>query len=75
MEYWWIIRSPILLAVLLEIRLWLAKSTLTLIPLLGIHSVLFSFVTDESTSNGALSLRLTKLFIDLFFNSFQVWKS
>uniref|UniRef100_A0A8C1E0V2 Glucagon receptor a n=1 Tax=Cyprinus carpio carpio TaxID=630221 RepID=A0A8C1E0V2_CYPCA len=95
MEYWWIIRSPILLAVLINFFIFihiikilvsklrahqmrysdykfrLAKSTLTLIPLLGIHSVLFSFVTDESTSNGALSLRLTKLFIDLFFNSFQ----
>uniref|UniRef100_A0A672P2E8 Glucagon receptor-like n=1 Tax=Sinocyclocheilus grahami TaxID=75366 RepID=A0A672P2E8_SINGR len=96
MEYWWIIRSPILLAVLINFFIFihiikilvsklrahqmrysdykfrLAKSTLTLIPLLGIHSVLFSFVTDESTSHGALSLRLTKLFIDLFFNSFQV---
>ncbi|KTG32038.1 hypothetical protein cypCar_00010112 [Cyprinus carpio] len=71
MEYWWIIRSPILLAVLFLYFKLLAKSTLTLIPLLGIHSVLFSFVTDESTSHGALSLRLTKLFIDLFFNSFQ----
>uniref|UniRef100_A0A672LQQ7 Glucagon receptor-like n=1 Tax=Sinocyclocheilus grahami TaxID=75366 RepID=A0A672LQQ7_SINGR len=96
MEYWWIIRSPILLAVLINFFIFihiikilvsklrahqmgysdykfrLAKSTLTLIPLLGIHSVLFSFVTDESTSHGALSLRLTKLFIDLFFNSFQI---
>ncbi|KAI4891178.1 hypothetical protein NFI96_016487, partial [Prochilodus magdalenae] len=96
MEYWWIIRSPILLAVLINFFIFihiikilvsklrahqmrysdykfrLAKSTLTLIPLLGIHQVLFSFVTDESTSNGAISLRLTKLFIDLFFNSFQV---
>ncbi|XP_056310150.1 glucagon receptor [Danio aesculapii] len=95
MEYWWIIRSPILLAVLINFFIFihiikilvsklrahqmrysdykfrLAKSTLTLIPLLGIHSVLFSFVTDESTSHGALPLRLTKLFIDLFFNSFQ----
>lgn len=95
MEYWWIIRSPILLAVLINFFIFihiikilvsklrahqmrysdykfrLAKSTLTLIPLLGIHSVLFSFVTDESTSRGALPLRLTKLFIDLFFNSFQ----
>ncbi|XP_017557105.1 glucagon receptor isoform X1 [Pygocentrus nattereri] len=95
MEYWWIIRSPILLAVLINFFIFihiikilvsklrahqmrysdykfrLAKSTLTLIPLLGIHQVLFSFVTDESTSNGAVSLRLTKLFIDLFFNSFQ----
>uniref|UniRef100_A0AAY5F301 Glucagon receptor a n=1 Tax=Electrophorus electricus TaxID=8005 RepID=A0AAY5F301_ELEEL len=95
MEYWWIIRSSILLAVLInflifihiikilmsklrahqmrysDYKLRLAKSTLTLIPLLGSHLVLFSFVTDESTSNGANSLRLTKLFIDLFFSSFQ----
>ncbi|KAK7167115.1 hypothetical protein R3I94_001497 [Phoxinus phoxinus] len=95
MKYWWIIRSPILLAVLINFFIFihiikilvsklrahqmrytdykfrLAKSTLTLIPLLGIHLVLFSFVTDESTSHGALPLRHTKLFIDLFFNSFQ----
>lgn len=49
----------------------LAKSTLTLIPLLGIHQVVFIFVTDESTKT-TISLRLTKLFIDLFFSSFQV---
>ncbi|XP_027032349.2 glucagon receptor [Tachysurus fulvidraco] len=95
MGYWWIIRSPILLAVLINFFIFiriikilvsklrahqmrysdykfrLAKSTLTLIPLLGSHLVLFSFVTDESTSNGAITLRLTKLFIDLVFNSFQ----
>ncbi|KAI5091027.1 glucagon receptor isoform X1, partial [Silurus meridionalis] len=95
MGYWWIIRSPILLAVLINFFIFiriikilvsklrahqmrysdykfrLAKSTLTLIPLLGCHLVLFSFVTDESTSNGAITLRLTKLFIDLVFNSIQ----
>ncbi|KAK3532596.1 hypothetical protein QTP86_025354 [Hemibagrus guttatus] len=95
MGYWWIIRSPILLSVLINFFIFiriikilvsklrahqmrysdykfrLAKSTLTLIPLLGCHLVLFSFVTDESTSNGAITLRLTKLFIDLVFNSFQ----
>ncbi|KAF0032794.1 hypothetical protein F2P81_015084 [Scophthalmus maximus] len=48
----------------------LAKSTLTLIPLLGIHQVVFIFVTDESTKT-TIALRLTKLFIDLFFSSFQ----
>ncbi|CAB1350240.1 unnamed protein product, partial [Coregonus sp. 'balchen'] len=48
----------------------LAKSTLTLIPLLGIHLVVFVFVTDESTK-ATIALRLTKLFIDLFFTSFQ----
>lgn len=49
----------------------LAKSTLTLIPLLGIHNVVFIFATDESTS-GSIGLRLTRLFSDLFFSSFQV---
>ncbi|KAM6966156.1 glucagon receptor [Tautogolabrus adspersus] len=94
MNYWWIIRSPILLAVVINFLIFihiikilvsklrahqmrytdykfrLAKSTLTLIPLLGIHQVVFIFVTDESTK-ATIGLRLTKLFIDLFFSSFQ----
>ncbi|XP_067426300.1 glucagon receptor isoform X1 [Thunnus thynnus] len=94
MNYWWIIRSPILLAVVINFLIFihiikilvsklrahqmrytdykfrLAKSTLTLIPLLGIHQVVFIFVTDESTET-TIGLRLTKLFIDLFFSSFQ----
>ncbi|KAI4822248.1 hypothetical protein KUCAC02_007807 [Chaenocephalus aceratus] len=94
MHYWWIIRSPILLAVVINFLIFihiikilvsklrahqmrytdykfrLAKSTLTLIPLLGIHQVVFIFVTDESTK-ATIGLRLTKLFSDLFFSSFQ----
>ncbi|CAG5897872.1 glucagon receptor [Menidia menidia] len=94
MNYWWIIRAPILLAVVINFLIFihiikilvsklrahqmrytdykfrLAKSTLTLIPLLGIHQVVFIFVTDESTK-ATIGLRLTKLFIDLFFSSFQ----
>uniref|UniRef100_A0A3Q1JUL2 Glucagon receptor a n=1 Tax=Anabas testudineus TaxID=64144 RepID=A0A3Q1JUL2_ANATE len=94
MNYWWIIRSPILLAVVINFLIFihiikilvsklrahqmrytdykfrLAKSTLTLIPLLGIHQVVFIFVTDESTM-GTIGLRLAKLFLDLFFSSFQ----
>ncbi|XP_036946061.1 glucagon receptor isoform X1 [Acanthopagrus latus] len=94
MNFWWIIRSPILLAVVINFLIFvhiikilvsklrahqmrytdykfrLAKSTLTLIPLLGIHQVVFIFVTDESTMT-TIGLRLTKLFIDLFFSSFQ----
>uniref|UniRef100_A0A8C7K2Q6 Glucagon receptor a n=1 Tax=Oncorhynchus kisutch TaxID=8019 RepID=A0A8C7K2Q6_ONCKI len=94
MQFWWIIRSPILLAVVINFLIFihiikilvsklrahqmrysdykfrLAKSTLTLIPLLGIHLVVFVFVTDESTK-ATITLRLTKLFIDLFFTSFQ----
>lgn len=47
----------------------LAKSTLTLIPLLGVHEVVFAFVTDEHAQG---TLRSTKLFFDLFLSSFQV---
>ncbi|NXF64783.1 GLR protein, partial [Ciccaba nigrolineata] len=46
----------------------LAKSTLTLIPLLGIHEVIFAFVTDEHAQG---TLRYVKLFFDLFLSSFQ----
>nr|XP_057904154.1 glucagon receptor [Doryrhamphus excisus] len=94
MNYWWIIRSPILVAVLINFLIFihiikilvsklrahqmrytdykfrLAKSTLTLIPLLGIHQVVFIYVTDEATET-TIGLRLTKLVIDLFFSSFQ----
>lgn len=46
----------------------LAKSTLTLIPLLGVHEVVFAFVTDEHAQG---TLRFAKLFFDLFLSSFQ----
>ncbi|XP_060027746.1 glucagon receptor isoform X3 [Erinaceus europaeus] len=46
----------------------LAKSTLTLIPLLGINEVVFAFVMDEHAQG---ALRSVKLFFDLFFSSFQ----
>lgn len=47
----------------------LARSTLTLIPLLGVHEVVFAFVTDEHAQG---TLRSAKLFFDLFLSSFQV---
>lgn len=47
----------------------LARSTLTLIPLLGVHEVVFAFVTDEYAQG---TLRSAKLFFDLFLGSFQV---
>ncbi|MGH0172140.1 UNVERIFIED_CONTAM: hypothetical protein FKN15_067476 [Acipenser sinensis] len=46
----------------------LAKSTLTLIPLLGVHEILFVFVTDE-TAVGLL--RNVKLTFELLLSSFQ----
>ncbi|XP_036392741.1 gastric inhibitory polypeptide receptor [Megalops cyprinoides] len=92
MAYWWIIRSPILLAILVNFFIFiriiqilisklkahqmrytdykfrLAKSTLTLIPLLGIHEVVFAIMTEEQTEG---TLRNVNLFFELFFNSFQ----
>lgn len=47
----------------------LAKSTLTLIPLLGTHEVIFAFITDEHARG---MLLFVKLFTELSFASFQV---
>ncbi|XP_010863879.2 gastric inhibitory polypeptide receptor isoform X3 [Esox lucius] len=92
MAYWWIIRTPILLVILVnffifiriiqilvsklkahqmrytDYKVRLAKSTLTLIPLLGIHEVVFAVMSEEQTEG---ILRIVKLFFELFFNSFQ----
>ncbi|XP_069761441.1 glucagon-like peptide 1 receptor isoform X2 [Narcine bancroftii] len=46
----------------------LTKSTLILIPLLGVHEILFAFVTDENATG---TLRYIKLFVELFFGSIQ----
>ncbi|XP_073492668.1 glucagon receptor-like [Aquarana catesbeiana] len=51
-----------------DYKLRLAKATLTLIPLFGIHEVVFIFATDEQTSG---VLRYVKVFFNLFFSSFQ----
>ncbi|XP_029475963.1 gastric inhibitory polypeptide receptor [Rhinatrema bivittatum] len=92
MAYWWIIRCPILLAVLINFCIFirilkivisklrahqmrytdykfrLAKSTLTLIPLLGIHEVAFGVVQEEQVKG---NLRYVKLFYELLLSSFQ----
>uniref|UniRef100_A0A8C8DLE4 Glucagon receptor n=1 Tax=Oryzias sinensis TaxID=183150 RepID=A0A8C8DLE4_9TELE len=93
MNFWWIIRFPILFASLVnflvfirilgvifsklrasrqsrypDYKVRLAKATLTLIPLFGIHEVIFLFVTDEQTTG---VLRFTKVFFTLFISSFQ----
>ncbi|XP_051777449.1 gastric inhibitory polypeptide receptor [Erpetoichthys calabaricus] len=91
LAHWWIIRSPILVAVLVNFFIFLriikilvsklraqqmrytdskfrlAKSTLTLIPLLGIHE-LVAFFTEENVQG---TVRYLKLFFELFLNSFQ----
>ncbi|CAK6957878.1 gastric inhibitory polypeptide receptor [Scomber scombrus] len=91
-EHWWIIRTPILLAILVNFFIFiriiqilisklkahqmrytdykfrLAKSTLTLIPLLGIHEAVFAVLTEEHTEG---VLRNVILFFQLFFSSFQ----
>uniref|UniRef100_K7FQB9 Glucagon receptor n=1 Tax=Pelodiscus sinensis TaxID=13735 RepID=K7FQB9_PELSI len=92
MAYWWIIRCPILLAILVNFVIFvriikilvsklrahqmrytdykfrLAKSTLTLIPLLGIHEVVFALVPEEQAQG---TLRYIKLFFELFLSSLQ----
>ncbi|XP_023554986.1 glucagon receptor isoform X2 [Octodon degus] len=92
MGFWWILRVPVFLAILINFTIFvriihllvaklrarqmhyadykfrLAKSTLTLIPLLGVHEVVFAFVTDEQAKG---TLRSVKLFFDLFLSSFQ----
>ncbi|KAJ1128771.1 hypothetical protein NDU88_007146 [Pleurodeles waltl] len=49
-------------------RCRLAKSTLTLLPLLGVHEIVFVFTADELTSGTARALQL---FLLLILNSFQ----
>uniref|UniRef100_A0A6J0SBQ2 Glucagon receptor-like n=1 Tax=Pogona vitticeps TaxID=103695 RepID=A0A6J0SBQ2_9SAUR len=51
-----------------DYKLRLARATLTLIPLFGIHEVVFIFATDEQTTG---VLRYIKMFLMLFISSFQ----
>lgn len=47
----------------------LARSTLTLVPLLGVHEVVFAPVTEEHARG---TLRFAKLSFEIVLSSFQV---
>ncbi|KAM4624449.1 glucagon-like peptide 2 receptor [Polymixia lowei] len=90
--FWWIIRGPITVAVLVifcifikilmlllsklkadqvkftDYRYSLARATLVLIPLLGIHEVVFTVLIDECVEG---SSRYARNFINLTLSSFQ----
>ncbi|XP_040590432.1 gastric inhibitory polypeptide receptor isoform X2 [Mesocricetus auratus] len=51
-----------------DYRLRLARSTLTLVPLLGVHEVVFAPVTEEQAEG---TLRFAKLAFEIFLSSFQ----
>nr|XP_028580233.1 glucagon-like peptide 1 receptor isoform X1 [Podarcis muralis] len=51
-----------------DIKCRLAKSTLTLIPLLGTHEIVFAYITDEHAQG---TLRFVKLLFELSSSSFQ----
>ncbi|XP_023056944.1 gastric inhibitory polypeptide receptor, partial [Piliocolobus tephrosceles] len=51
-----------------DYRLRLARSTLTLVPLLGVHEVVFAPVTEEQAQG---ALRFAKLGFEIFLSSFQ----
>ncbi|XP_055085392.1 glucagon-like peptide 2 receptor [Periophthalmus magnuspinnatus] len=90
--FWWIIRGPITLSVLIiffifikilmlllsklkadqvtfsDYRYSLARATLVLVPLLGIHEVVFTVLVDECVEG---SSRYARNFINLTLSSFQ----
>ncbi|KAG8515321.1 Gastric inhibitory polypeptide receptor, partial [Galemys pyrenaicus] len=51
-----------------DYRLRLARSTLTLVPLLGVHEMVFAPVTEEQARG---TLRFAKLAFEIFLSSFQ----
>ncbi|XP_068161763.1 glucagon-like peptide 2 receptor [Antennarius striatus] len=90
--YWWILRAPITISVLIiffifikilmlllsklkadqvkftDYRYSLARATLVLIPLLGIHEVVFTVLVDECVEG---SSRYARNFVNLTLSSFQ----
>lgn len=50
----------------------LARSTLSLIPLLGIHYVFFAFVDDQHLLNNGTKFVYVKIAFETIFTSFQV---
>ncbi|KAM8904675.1 glucagon-like peptide 2 receptor isoform 4-T4 [Spinachia spinachia] len=90
--FWWIIRGPITLSVLViffifvkilmlllsklkadqvtltDYRYSLARATLVLIPLLGLHEVVFTVLIDECVEG---SSRYARNFVNLTLSSFQ----
>ncbi|XP_068611006.1 glucagon-like peptide 2 receptor [Brachionichthys hirsutus] len=90
--FWWIIRGPITLSVLIiffifikilmlllsklkadqvkftDYRYSLARATLVLIPLLGIHEVVFTVLVDECVEGSG---RYARNFVNLTLSSFQ----
>ncbi|KAJ1130874.1 hypothetical protein NDU88_009219, partial [Pleurodeles waltl] len=46
----------------------LARSTLVLIPLLGIHEIVYTFITDDQIDGHSKHVRL---FVQLTLSSFQ----
>ncbi|XP_028991081.1 glucagon-like peptide 2 receptor [Betta splendens] len=90
--FWWIIRGPITLSVLViffifikilmlllsklkadqvkftDYRYSLARATLVLIPLLGVHEVVFTVLIDECVEGNS---RYARNFINLTLSSFQ----
>ncbi|XP_051889302.1 glucagon-like peptide 2 receptor [Pristis pectinata] len=92
MAIWWIIRGPVLFAIIMNFYIFimilktllsklkaqqrrfndykyrLTRSTLVLIPLLGIHEFAFTFLLDEHVQGLLLNIRL---FLQLAISSFQ----